>query len=158
LKTDLIANKTKYTVFEAMMAILAICVLAAIAVAFHIKYKKEAQVRLAITELKIIEKKISNRVKEHGKLPEDLSDIGLDKIIDPWGRPYQYLKIYGNDDVKTGKINPRTNESQHHINTDFDLYSVGKDGNSAAPLAAKISRDDIIRANNGDFMGLVPDY
>jgi general secretion pathway protein G len=117
--------------------------------------------------MKIIEKKIVNLVAGNGKLPEDLSDIGLDKIIDPWGRPYKYLKIFGSDDVKDGKGKkddkckkgkPRKDRSLHPINTDFDLYSVGRDGKSTAPLTAKISRDDIIRANNGDFMGLVSDY
>ena len=44
------------------------------------------------------------------------------------------------------------------INTDFDLYSIGKDGNSVAPLTAKPSRDDIIRANDGAFVGLVSVY
>ena len=44
------------------------------------------------------------------------------------------------------------------INTDFDLYSLGKDGLSAGPLTAKDSRDDIVRANNGAFIGRAEDY
>ena len=48
--------------------------------------------------------------------------------------------------------------SLHPINTDFDLCSVGKDGKSAAPLTAKISQDDIIRANNGGYVGLASNY
>ena len=91
-------------------------------------------------------------------MPEDLRDIGMDKIIDPWGRPYKYLKIFGSDDVKDGKGKPRKNRSLHPINTDFDLYSLGRDGKSTAPLTAKISQDDIVRANNGGFAGLVSNY
>jgi general secretion pathway protein G len=44
------------------------------------------------------------------------------------------------------------------INTDFDLYSVGPDGNTQPPLTAPVSRDDIVRANDGRFIGKAEDY
>ena len=44
------------------------------------------------------------------------------------------------------------------INSDFDLYSMGKDGQSAAALTAKISKDDIVRANDGQYIGLAEAY
>ena len=44
------------------------------------------------------------------------------------------------------------------INSDYDLYSLGEDGDSKAPLTARASHDDIIRANNGNFIGLGEDY
>jgi len=44
------------------------------------------------------------------------------------------------------------------VNTDFDLYSMGKDGKSRAPFTAKASHDDIVRANDGKFIGLVSEY
>jgi general secretion pathway protein G len=44
------------------------------------------------------------------------------------------------------------------INTDYDLYSMGKDGRSSPPLTAKASRDDIIRANDGAYIGLASNY
>ena len=70
-------------------------------------------------------------------------------------RPNQYLNIAaagpGNGAVrKDGKLNP--------LNSDFDLYSVGADGESMGPLSAVKSRDDIVRANNGAFIGLGEDY
>jgi general secretion pathway protein G len=79
----------------------------------------------------------------------------MDVPRDPWGRPYVYLNIRaagpGNSGLrKDGKLNP--------LNTDFDLYSCGKDGDSIGPLSAKASRDDIVRANNGAFIGLGEDY
>lgn len=40
------------------------------------------------------------------------------------------------------------------INSDFDLYSMGKDGQSVAPLTAQKSHDDVIRASDGAFYGL----
>ena len=44
------------------------------------------------------------------------------------------------------------------VNSDYDLYSKGKDGKSQTPFTAKASQDDIVRANDGSFLGLVSDY
>ena len=44
------------------------------------------------------------------------------------------------------------------INTDFDLYSMGADGASVGPLTSAVSRDDIVRANDGGFVGLASDF
>jgi len=43
-------------------------------------------------------------------------------------------------------------------NTDYGLYGMGEDGLSRPPLTAKRSRDDIVRADNGRFIGLATDY
>jgi general secretion pathway protein G len=52
----------------------------------------------------------------------------------------------------------RKDHSLVPINTDFDLYSMGPDGRSAPPLTAQHSRDDIVRANNGTFIGIASEY
>ena len=44
------------------------------------------------------------------------------------------------------------------INSTYDLYSVGKDGKTVAALTAKASKDDIVRANDGAFIGLAVKY
>jgi general secretion pathway protein G len=44
------------------------------------------------------------------------------------------------------------------LNTDYDLYSMGKDGKTKGPLTAKDSHDDVIRANDGRFIGLASEY
>ena len=40
----------------------------------------------------------------------------------------------------------------------FTLYSMGQDGQSKTNLNAKESLDDIVRANNGSFIGLASDF
>ena len=156
-----------FTLIEVMIVIAITGILASIAVPNYIKYREKARIEVAITEMRFIEKEIANFVADNGKLPENLSDIGMDKILDPWGRPYNYLKIQAsdagpddkgkkNDKNKKGKA--RKDHSLVPINSDFDLYSVGKDGQSAGPLTAKISQDDIVRANNGGYIGLVSNY
>jgi general secretion pathway protein G len=44
------------------------------------------------------------------------------------------------------------------INSDYDLYSVGPDGDSSPQLVSKKGRDDIVRANDGEFIGLASEY
>jgi general secretion pathway protein G len=44
------------------------------------------------------------------------------------------------------------------LNSDFDLYSKGPDGESVPALTAGVSRDDIVRANDGAFIGVAADY
>ncbi|MEJ2180091.1 MAG: hypothetical protein P8Y28_06530 [Gammaproteobacteria bacterium] len=44
------------------------------------------------------------------------------------------------------------------VNSDYDLYSAGKDGLTRLPFTAQQSQDDIVRCNNGSFIGLALDY
>lgn len=81
------------------------------------------------------------------QLPDDLQKL------DPWGNPYQYLRMQG---ASNGQ--KRKDKSLVPINTDFDLYSMGPDGRSVGPLTAQQSRDDIVRAANGRFIGVAIDF
>ena len=44
------------------------------------------------------------------------------------------------------------------LNTDYDLYSMGRDGKSKTPLTASESHDDIVRALDGEFVGLASEF
>jgi general secretion pathway protein G len=44
------------------------------------------------------------------------------------------------------------------LNSAFDLYSMGKDGQSQPPLTAAASHDDIVRASDGNFIGMASRY
>ena len=161
LKKDLKIHTPGFTLIEVMIVIAIVGILTSIGVPNYIKYREKARIEVAITEMRFLEKEILNFRAEFGELPDDLSEISLGRVLDPWGRPYEYLKIQGVCDGKvdnTIKNRIRKDHSQHPLNCDFDLYSVGKDGRSNAPLTAKISQDDIVRANNGGFMDLASNY
>jgi len=88
--------------------------------------------------------------------PESLDEFGANVPKDPWGRDYQYLNFNSPASGVKGKI--RKDHNLHPLNSEFDLYSLGKDGLSQAPLTAKASRDDVIWARDGGFVGLAEDY
>jgi general secretion pathway protein G len=44
------------------------------------------------------------------------------------------------------------------LNSDYDLYSRGKDGLSQPRITDPVSLDDVIRGNDGAFLGLAAKY
>ncbi len=145
------------TLVELLLAVAILGTLSAIAVPTYNNYIDKARNSTAIVDIREIESGIVRFQAERGRLPDPLTEDGLSIPLDPWGRPYQYLRIQGGveEDIKK---DGRKDHSTHPINTDFDLYSMGKDGRSGQPLTAKASHDDIVRANNGAFVGLASDY
>ena len=102
----------------------------------------------AISDLKAM----SVALNEAETLPTSLAAIGWAGRLDPWGRPYVYAPF---PPSKGGgpPAGARKDRFLVPINSRYDLYSTGKDGGSVAPLTAKASRDDIIVANDGGFIG-----
>jgi general secretion pathway protein G len=126
----------------------------------------EARNTRAIGEIKTIEKEILFFEATQRRLPSTLAEVGKGDAKDPWGNAYEYLNF--EEALKAskggGKGGPKTppgarkDKNLHPINSSFDLYSMGKDGKSVAPLTAGPSQDDIVRANDGGFVGLGSDY
>lgn len=145
-----------FTLLELMLVVALIGILAGLAVPAFSVYRERAQVIACISEIKVIGKSIlAFRIVEN-RLPDSLADVNLDLLKDPWGNPYRYLKIEGAPKKTMGSV--RKDRFLVPINSDFDLYSVGKDGDSKPPLAAPVSADDIIRANDGQFVGRASVY
>ncbi len=57
-----------------------------------------------------------------------------------------------------GGAKPRKDRFLVPINSDYDLYSMGADGESVEPLTAAKSRDDIVRASDGAFVGVAENF
>ena len=141
-----------FTLIEIMIVIAIIGTLSALALPNYLKYKNNARVAAASADVRIIEKQISLYVFDNnGQLPNNLSVLpNIGTLNDPWGNPYQYLKIDGGSPPGL-----RRNMSDNPVNTDYDLYSLGKDGVSKPQFKFKDSFDDIVRAYEGRYVGLV---
>ena len=144
------------TLLELLLVIAILGTLGAIAVPTYGNYIDRARNATAMVDIREMELGIVRFQAERGRLPNTLDEAGLTTLLDPWGRPYQYFVIQGKD--KHDLHGVRKDRFVHPLNTDFDLYSSGKDGDSQAALTAKASHDDIIRANNGAFVGLASEY
>ena len=57
-----------------------------------------------------------------------------------------------------GKGGARKDHALNPLNTDYDLYSSGADGQSKPQITQKLSLDDVIRASNGAYVGLASDF
>ena len=111
--------------------------------------------RAAVADIRSLGLKMQTYALGHdNQYPPSLATLGLDAMVDPWGNPYQYLDLQ--DPANGGQA--RKDHNLHPINTYFDLYSMGPDGQSNKPLTAQASRDDIIWANDGNFVGIAADY
>ncbi len=128
--------------------------LSTIAYPSYLGYVDRVNNEIAVAELKEIEAAFERFYTVHNSYPPDLAAVGLNNMEDPWGNTYIYLRFDAG--TKIGK--KRKDKSLVPVNTDYDLYSMGKDGQTTRPFTAKKARDDIVRANNGGYYGLAVDY
>lgn len=137
-----------------MIVIAIISILASIAVPNYFSSLNQARYTVALSDLHQISSVIDNYYLDNGSYPNNLSVIGM-AINDPWGHPYQYniVVITGH-----GKPSYRQDKNLRPVNTDYDLWSMGADGKSQRNYTAQMSRDDIVRANNGGYWGYANNY
>ena len=142
-----------FTLMEVMIGLAILGVLAGVAIPSYLKHREDANITKTKMDIQNISQMVDVFYYSQKTYPASLADVGMDKLKDPWGNAYQYWPITG---ANSGKV--RKDRNLHPINTDFDLCSMGKDGQSISPLTSKLSQDDIIRANNGRFIGLASNY
>lgn len=143
-----------FTLVETTIVIAIAAILLWIAVPAVQSYMDRSRVAQAVAEIGIMSTTIRAQLKSKGALPDSLAAAGLDGRLDPWGNPYQYLNLFTNK----GNGQARKDKKLAPLNSDFDLYSVGADGQTAASLVNAASRDDIVRARDGGFIGLAADF
>jgi general secretion pathway protein G len=119
--------------------------------AFH-GYVERARVARAVSDIGALSLQLYRYQEDTNALPETLAEAGLGGV-DPWGRPYVYVRAAG-----TSRARLRKDARLEPLNSDFDLYSLGPDGETALALDARVSRDDVVRARNGRYIGLGANY
>jgi general secretion pathway protein G len=147
-------TKTGFTLVEILLVLAAIGLMVAIVVPSLSAYLDRSRLVESTIQIGEMSKKIYQYEKSKGTLPSDLDDLGLENVLDPWGRPYEYYNVR----TTTGKGKPRKDKKLKPINSDFDLYSLGRDGLSKPSLNDKDSRDDVVRAREGAFIGLAEEF
>jgi general secretion pathway protein G len=111
---------------------------------------------VAVADIQTMKERIKDFLFEERRMPDTLTEVPGAKRLDPWGNPYEYLRIEGNRDV--AKHIWRKDQWLIPVNTDYDLYSMGKDGVTEQKFSKEESWDDIIRCNNGTYVGMVSKF
>jgi general secretion pathway protein G len=137
-----------------MIVVGIIMTLAAIAIPSLQQARNAARYAKAVGDINALEADIVTYETSNFTLPNTLTDIGRGDLLDPWGNPYVYTNYA--DVTKQNLI--RKDRFLHPINSDYDLFSAGMDGKWKAPLTAADSQDDVIRANDGAYVGLASQY
>ena len=148
-------EKDGFSLVELLVTITVVAALVAIALPRFESYRNDSRNTKAIGDLHLLDNRINSFKMSNETWPSSLSQITQGNMLDPWGRPYQYLQIEGNSKAKGHE---RKDKNLVPINSDFDLYTMGADGKTASPLTSASSQDDIVRANDGHYYGLASNY
>lgn len=111
-------------------------------------YHAAAMADLMEINLKLEAFDLNNR-----RLPTGLAEMGID-TLDPWGNPYVFLNFA---DVN-GNGPKRKFRNAVPVNSYFDVYSMGPDGKTATPFTSMLGADDLVIANNGQYIGMACHY
>ena len=142
-----------FTLLELMIAITLAGVLVTMGVPNYKKVVDNARITQAIGDIRSLEKDMLSFETVNGRVPKNLDEINRGGLEDPWGNPYRYLSL-----AESNLGSMRKDRWLVPLNSSYDLYSCGKDGKTALPITAAQSFDDIIRANDGGFIGLASNY
>ena len=116
-------------------------------------YLERARVARAVSDIGTLSLRLHQWQRSGHTLPQNLGEAGIASAVDPWGRPYVYLRA-----ADASRAQLRKDGELVPLNSDFDLYSLGPDGISALALPAAPSRDDVVRGANGAFIGVAANY
>src|SRR5262245_49186051 len=118
------ARQRGVTLLELMVVAAIVVVLSMFAVPAFNNYVQRPRTARAIGDIGTISLQLYRWQLNTRSFPATLADAGI-TLTDPWGQPYEYMPVEG-----TPQNQLRKDHNLHPINTDFDLYSIGPDGNT----------------------------
>ena len=142
-----------FTLVELLIALAILGVVATIALPSYARYRERVMVAQAVADITGMHVALQKYIQDSREPPDSLAAVHLAGKRDPWGRPYVYLKL-----TKSAIGQARKNKNLVPINTEYDLFSKGKDGLSQGPITTAQSLDDVILANDGGYIGKASDY
>ena len=139
---------------ELTIAVAIVAILLKLGLSAYEQYIEKARVHTAAVDIAGLQMSIKAYELTNNVLPDDLGAVGQAGRLDPWGRPYVYVNLVNTN----GHGSARKDHKLNPLNSDYDLYSLGKDGQTKPQITQKESLDDVIRANDGRFIGLAKDF
>lgn len=147
-----------FSLLELMMAVGLVGILAAIAIPSYERYMERAKLSEAVQEMGDIQLRIERFRTRNMRLPNTIAEatagVAATALTDPWGRAY----VYYNYGAGATPDPTRRDQNLKPLNSDYDLYSIGKDGQTHKQLNNAVSKDDVVRALDGSFIGYGKDF
>jgi general secretion pathway protein G len=143
-----------FTVVEIIIVLMIAGLVLAVALPAYERYVERARVMETVFAIGEMSKGIRKHEVSKGALPDSLMEAGYGTSNDPWGNAYQYFNLRNSK----GNGQARKDKKLAPLNSDFDLYSIGPDGLTAFQLSHKSSRDDIVRARDGGYIGTAEEF
>ena len=140
-----------FTMVEILIVMVLFGVMLAFAMPLYDRFIEKSRVTESVVQIGTIATRIKEYQSSTGALPVDLTVLQNVPTLDPWGRAYMYVII-------TSPGVARRDKKTVPINSEYDLFSVGRDGLTHNSLGNSTSRDDIIRARDGRFIGLAEEF
>ncbi len=151
-----------FTLVELIVVITIIGILSTLGVNVYKHFIDSARNTRAVAEIRMYEKEIMNFLNDTERLPDALAELGRGVALDPWKNHYQYINFDtspgAEDNRRTKGAKGKGKGKGSPLNSDYDLYSIGRDGMSEPVLTDDASEDDIIRADDGGYTGLASGY
>ena len=152
-------NQNGFTLIEMLIIVAILGILAATAIPKLLSAIEKARIARAIAEISSINKAITIFKMEKNHIPDkflsELTPTYMSSIPDdPWNNSYKYY----NHETNNGNGTKRMDGPIVPINQEFDLYSEGPNLKSTPTIRSNNGKDDIIFANDGDFIGIAEDY
>jgi general secretion pathway protein G len=144
-----------FTLIELLAVVVIIGILAGLAIPKMTYIVDKAKTTRAIGDVKALQTELMAIEAGGQPLPADLAEIGRGGMLDPWGNPYVYAPFPPGPGKPGGA---RKDKFLVPVNSTFDLYSMGPDGASAPPFTASQAQDDIVRANDGGYVGIARNF
>jgi general secretion pathway protein G len=157
-----------FTLLELIIVFGIISLLSLIGMQVYGHFIDKAKNTRAMAEIRLLEKEITGFWNDYDRPPNTLAELNRPNMLDPWGKPYQYVNFDTTSDAdkkrrRTGgggkvKGKGKAKGKGAPLNSDYDLFSMGKDKTSAPSIADSTSKDDVIRADDGNYIGLASEY
>jgi general secretion pathway protein G len=150
------AGERGLTLVEILIALAVIAALAAIAIPNYLGHVERTRTKQAIADIRGLEFLLDRYRTDFGGPANSLADVASPAPVDPWGHPYEYLNLQSGAPGINGQR--RRDRNMNPVNSDYDLYSRGPDGQTQAQFSAQKARDDIVRAADGAYVGVAQDF
>lgn len=138
-----------FTLVELLIVIAIIGILTAVAVPEVLDQIEKARYAHATSDVKSYFKEARMYRVDEGEYPSTWEELGYSSSpVDPWGHEYV---LNNHADIPSGKR--RSDGPTIPINSQLDIFSPGPNGEWDPNILTNMSKDDVIVAMDGSYVG-----